>query len=63
VAPVVEKGIEQRKVYLPAGASWTNAYTGEEVKGGVELEVSARLEEIPLFYRDGARLPIFEDIK
>lgn len=61
VAPVVEKGIDQRKVYLPAGANWTNAFTGEEVKGGVELMVSARLDEIPLFYRDGARLPIFED--
>ncbi len=62
VAPVVEKGVERRKVYLPSGATWTNAYSAEKVEGGTELEVSARLEEIPLFYRNGARLPIFEAV-
>lgn len=29
VAPVVEEGQRQRRVYLPAGASWTDAWTGE----------------------------------
>ena len=53
VAPVCHEGAEGRRVYLPQGASWTHAGTGEVHEGGVWLDVEAPLETVPLFLRDG----------
>ncbi|MFC8450454.1 TIM-barrel domain-containing protein [Kitasatospora sp. NPDC057223] len=58
VAPVTEAGARERTVYLPAGAEWTDAWSGERHRGGQSLRVDAPLERIPLFLRDGAVLPI-----
>jgi alpha-D-xyloside xylohydrolase len=58
VAPVVEAGATSREVYLPAGATWTDAWTGHSFSGGATYECAAPLERIPLFLRDGAQLPI-----
>jgi alpha-D-xyloside xylohydrolase len=58
VAPVMDAGLKQRPVYLPAGAQWTNAWTGEVYAGGQTVVVDAQLDTIPLFLRDGAKLPI-----
>ena len=59
VAPVMDAGLKQRPVYLPHGAQWTNAWTGEVLAGGQTITVDAPLDIIPLFLRDGANLPIF----
>jgi alpha-D-xyloside xylohydrolase len=58
VAPVTEAGVRARAVHLPAGARWTDAWTGEEHQGGQAITVAAPIERIPLLLRDGARLPI-----
>ena len=58
VAPVLEAGARAWDVYLPKGASWRDAWTGEEYTGGQTVTVQAPLERIPLFLRDGAQLPI-----
>ncbi len=58
VAPVLHAGARSRPVYLPAGASWTDAWSGQTYAGGTTLTVDAPLERIPLFLRDGAQLPI-----
>jgi alpha-D-xyloside xylohydrolase len=58
VAPVLAQGARDRAVYLPSGAAWTNAWTGEDVPPGAKVDVAAPLHEIPLFLRDGAKLPI-----
>ncbi|MCB0025789.1 MAG: hypothetical protein KDD91_22305, partial [Caldilinea sp.] len=58
VAPVMEAGVTQRPIYLPAGAQWTNAWSGEVLAGGQTVTVDAPLQTIPLFLRDGATLPI-----
>jgi len=34
VAPVVTQGATERRVYLPAGTDWHDAWTGERVPGG-----------------------------
>jgi len=60
VAPVLEAGARAWDVYLPAGASWTCAWTGQRYDGGRSVTVDAPLERIPLFLRDGAELPISE---
>ncbi|MFL6114017.1 MAG: TIM-barrel domain-containing protein [Catenulispora sp.] len=58
VAPVLEADARVWEVYLPAGAAWKDAWTGEEFEGGRTVTVDAPLERIPLFLRDGAELPI-----
>jgi alpha-D-xyloside xylohydrolase len=58
VAPVLEPAAAKRTVYLPAGATWTDAWTGHAYPGGGEVTVPAPLERIPLLLRDDARLPV-----
>ena len=60
VAPVIEAGARKRSVYLPIGSIWTDPYTGKVYEGGAAVEVDAPLNRIPLFLRDGAKLPIVE---
>jgi alpha-D-xyloside xylohydrolase len=54
VAPVMEAGATSRRVYLPAGASWTCLSSGEVNDGGRWVDVDAPLSVIPVFTRDGA---------
>ena len=58
VAPVLNSGATKRKVYLPAGANWTDAWTGKKFKGGQTIVAAAPLEKIPLYLRNGRKLPI-----
>lgn len=60
VAPVTGAGERIRKVYLPEGSRWTDAWTHETYEGGAWIEARADLERIPLYLRDGAELPIEE---
>lgn len=54
VAPVMELGLRQRSVYLPAGASWVEVATGKRYPGGQTVTAEAPLSAIPLFLREGA---------
>jgi alpha-D-xyloside xylohydrolase len=58
VAPVLFEGARSRRVYLPAGSEWRDAWTDEELAGGQWIEADAPLERIPLYLRAGATLPI-----
>lgn len=53
VAPVLEPGARSRRVYLPAGAPWRDAHSGQTHEGGRWLEADAPLERIPVFVREG----------
>ena len=57
VAPV-KTSADRRSVYLPGAVRWTNFWTGERVAGSRHLNVEAPLEQIPLFVRAGAILPL-----
>jgi alpha-D-xyloside xylohydrolase len=57
VAPVLEYEARKRKVYLPAGIDWTDAWTDKIFAGGQWLEVDAPLEKIPVFLRAGIKQP------
>ena len=50
VAPVLELGVRERKVYLPAG-TWRDTRNGDVVEGPGELMASAPLESIPVYER------------
>jgi len=58
VAPVIYEGERRREVYLPQGAQWTEAQSGKVYQGGQRIEVEAPLEVVPVFLRDGAKIPI-----
>lgn len=58
VAPVLHEGVRSREVYLPTGATWTDTWSGEMFAGGQQTTVDAPLEQIPLYLRDEAKLPI-----
>ena len=58
VAPVLYEGARSRKVYLPAGTTWTDAWTGEVFQGGCSFMAEAPLSRIPLYLKVSAQLPI-----
>ena len=58
IAPILNEGQKEREVYLPAGAKWTNAWTGENFEGGRRITAAAPLDQIPVFSRDGTKLPV-----
>jgi alpha-D-xyloside xylohydrolase len=58
VAPVLDEGARSRRVYLPVGTRWTDAWTGKKLDGGQWITADAPLERIPLYLRGGAHLPI-----
>ena len=54
IAPITEEGAVSRKVYLPAGANWVEAWSKQEYKGGQILQAEAPLERIPVYWRKGS---------
>ncbi|WP_010519752.1 glycoside hydrolase family 31 protein [Croceivirga radicis] len=56
VCPVQEPNSQGRRMYVPKG-KWYNYWTDELVEGGVEKWVSAPLDRIPLFIKEGAMIP------
>jgi len=58
VAPIVYEGARSRKVYLPEGEKWTDGANNETYEGGKWIECEAPLNVIPVFLRDGAKIPI-----
>jgi alpha-glucosidase/alpha-D-xyloside xylohydrolase len=57
VAPVVEKGATERKLYLPHGA-WYDFWTNEKHDGGRDVTRPVDLDTIPLYVRAGAIVPM-----
>ena len=60
VAPIMEAGADTRKVYLPAGCRWTDAYTKQVYEGGQFVTVPAPIGVIPVMIREGKDYPIYE---
>ena len=58
VSPVVQEGADSRSVYLAAGVTWYDFWTGEHQRGGTTVTVKAPLDSMPLFVRAGSILPI-----
>jgi alpha-D-xyloside xylohydrolase len=58
VAPVIEEGARERDVYLPAGASWLDGWTGKPVAESGWVTAAAPLERIPVYLREGGSLSL-----
>ena len=60
VAPVLEKGVSQRKIIFPPGV-WYSFWDDSLFIGPGEIQVATELETIPIFVRGGSFLPTQED--
>lgn len=57
VAPITQYQARNRAVYLPAGATWYDFWTGQQQTGGQSVETPAPYDQIPLYVRAGAIIP------
>ncbi|WP_195983736.1 carbohydrate-binding protein [Clostridium sp. D33t1_170424_F3] len=65
VAPASATTDTTVKVWLPPETTWYNYYTGERYEGGPigkNITVAAALEEIPVFVKSGAIVPMGPDV-
>lgn len=65
VCPVTSKrnkntSVALTEVYLPKGR-WTNIFNGKIYNGGKTVRVSSELEEMPVFAKEGAIIPMSDD--
>lgn len=60
VAPVLEAGAETRAVYLPEGATWTCAWTGDSFDGGHTIDAPCPIDRIPIYMKNGAQVADFK---
>ena len=57
VAPVVEKSVKSRRLYLPEG-KWFDWWSGEQLSGKRWIERPVDLATMPLYVRAGAIVPL-----
>jgi len=50
--------VRTRQVYLPAGTTWYDFWTGETFKGGEKLAARAPLSTIPIYVKAGSIVPM-----
>jgi alpha-D-xyloside xylohydrolase len=55
----MEEGASNRTIYLPKGAKWKDAYTGETYDGGQTVTVPAPIDIIPVMIRDCKDIKIY----
>ena len=58
VCPVLQKGLHQRKLYLPKG-NWYQLFTDKKEEGYQWITENVDLENIPVFVKEGSFLPMF----
>jgi alpha-D-xyloside xylohydrolase len=63
VCPVYTYRADSRPVYFPTGAHWYNYDTHQYHAGGQTQTIAAPYERIPLFVREGAIVPMGNDIQ
>ena len=50
------KGLGNKNLWIPPGV-WYDYFSGDEVKGPIETMVKKPIDEIPLFFKEGAIIP------
>lgn len=63
VNPVTHAGATSRAVYLPAGTTWYDFWTGASFKGGQTTTAHAPLETMPLYVRAGSIIPMGPELQ
>lgn len=62
IAPILKRFARKREVYLPKGAKWKSAINGKMYEGGQTVTVKAKLDQIPVFLRDGRQYEYVQKI-
>lgn len=57
VANVLDKGVTEIPVYLPAGSDWYDCSSYQRYSGGQTITIPVTLASIPMFLRSGAIVP------
>lgn len=57
ICPVTEQGVTALTITLPGGL-WRDLWTGTTHTGGTPITADVPLDRIPVFVRDGARVPL-----
>jgi alpha-D-xyloside xylohydrolase len=55
--------VKKRELYLPAGTSWIDFWTGERHEGGQTIAKPAPLDIMPLYIKAGTILPIGPEVQ
>jgi alpha-glucosidase (family GH31 glycosyl hydrolase) len=55
VAPVLEKGVQERKIYLPQG-KWQDI-SNKTIEGGKWITIPLKMEYMPIFVKEGSFVP------
>lgn len=58
VCPIITPDVRGRRMYFPRGR-WYNFWTDELMEGGREERVDAPLDQIPMYIKEGAALPMY----
>ena len=57
LCPISKEGVDGRRVYFPKG-EWYNFWTDELIIGGGEMFAKVALDELPMFVKSGAVIPM-----
>ncbi len=63
VAPVLEKGQQQKEIYFPKNAIWFDFYTNKKITGGQTKNVTLYEDRIPVYVRAGAFIPMAQPMQ
>jgi alpha-glucosidase (family GH31 glycosyl hydrolase) len=58
VAPVTAPDAKTMMVYLPAGETWVDLWSGAQMEGGTSIEVETPIDRIPLYLRAAHTNPL-----
>ncbi len=61
VCPLTVEDGKKRVVWLPKG-KWHDFFTGQVLEGGKSIEVNADYDEIPVYVKDGALIPLAKPV-
>lgn len=57
VCPIVEPDTTETEIYLPSG-NWRDLWRNELITGDQRITVDVPIDSIPVYVRDGARIPV-----
>ena len=61
VAPVINKGLTSRSIYVPEG-KWYDFQTGAEYKGKANIDFPLTIENLPVFTKAGSFIPMTKPV-
>jgi alpha-D-xyloside xylohydrolase len=63
VNPVTTYRARTRELYLPAGTTWYDFWSGDRIDGGQTINAAAPYDSMPLYIRAGSIIPFGPDIE